>query len=68
MRSSPDVAVVTNLRPNHLDVHRDMQEYADAKRNILPIKTPFPAAFVVRLPSTAAFSSVSGEKRYGFRA
>ncbi|MCI1965749.1 MAG: UDP-N-acetylmuramoyl-L-alanine--D-glutamate ligase [Oscillospiraceae bacterium] len=35
MRRSPDVAVVTNLTPNHLDVHKDMQEYIDAKRNIV---------------------------------
>ena len=34
MRVSPDVAVVTNLAPNHLDVHKDMQEYIDAKRNV----------------------------------
>jgi UDP-N-acetylmuramoylalanine--D-glutamate ligase len=35
MRRSPDVAAVTNVSPNHLDVHRDMQEYIDAKKNIL---------------------------------
>jgi len=35
MRKSPDVAVVTNITPNHLDVHKDYQEYIDAKRNIL---------------------------------
>jgi len=35
MRQSPDVAVVTNLSPNHLDYHLDMDEYADAKKNIL---------------------------------
>ncbi len=29
-----DVAVVTNLAPNHLDMHKDMQEYIDAKKNI----------------------------------
>lgn len=34
MKNSPDVAVVTNLSPNHLDVHKDMQEYVDAKKNI----------------------------------
>lgn len=34
MRRSPRIAVVTNLSPNHLDVHRDMDEYVDAKRNI----------------------------------
>ena len=31
---SPHVAVVTNLAPNHLDMHRDMQEYIDAKKNV----------------------------------
>ena len=35
MRRSPDIAVVTNLSPNHLDVHKDMQEYIDAKKNII---------------------------------
>ncbi|HIX13398.1 MAG TPA: UDP-N-acetylmuramoyl-L-alanine--D-glutamate ligase [Candidatus Anaerofilum faecale] len=35
MRQSPEVAVVTNVTPNHLDHHKDMQEYIDAKRNIL---------------------------------
>ncbi len=34
MRKSPDVAVITNVAPNHLDVHSDMQEYIDSKRNI----------------------------------
>ncbi len=35
MRQSPDIAVVTNVAPNHLDMHKDMQEYINAKRNIL---------------------------------
>ena len=35
MRKSPKIAVVTNVTPNHLDHHKDMQEYIDAKRNIL---------------------------------
>ncbi len=34
MTRSPSIAVVTNLSPNHLDVHKDMQEYVDAKKNI----------------------------------
>ena len=34
MRHSPHVAVVTNLAPNHLDVHKDMDEYVEAKKNI----------------------------------
>ena len=35
MHQSPNIAVVTNVTPNHLDHHKDMQEYIDAKRNIL---------------------------------
>lgn len=35
MRKSPDVAVVTNVAPNHLDIHKDMDEYIEAKKNIL---------------------------------
>lgn len=35
MRKSPDIAVVTNLAPNHLDIHKDMQEYIDSKKNII---------------------------------
>ncbi len=35
MKKSPSIAVVTNLTPNHLDMHRDMAEYVEAKRNII---------------------------------
>ena len=34
MPYSPQVAVLTNLAPNHLDVHRDMAEYIASKENI----------------------------------
>ena len=34
MTHSPHIAVLTNLAPNHLDVHRDMAEYTAAKENI----------------------------------
>ena len=34
MQRSANVAVVTNLAPNHLDVHKDMEEYVEAKKNI----------------------------------
>ena len=34
MRRSPGIAVVTNLAPNHLDVHKDMEEYVEAKKTI----------------------------------
>lgn len=34
MDQSPSRAVVTNLAPNHLDVHKDMDEYVNAKKNV----------------------------------
>lgn len=34
MRRSPNVAVVTNVAPNHLDVHGTMEEYIGAKKNL----------------------------------
>lgn len=39
MKKSPHIAVVTNLAPNHLDIHTDMDEYVDAKANILLYQT-----------------------------
>lgn len=35
MRKSPDVAVITNISPNHLDVHGTMEEYIDSKKNLI---------------------------------
>lgn len=46
MRKSPDIAVVTNLSPNHLDIHKDMQEYVDAKKNIVLHQNAFSKAVV----------------------
>ena len=40
MHKSPKISVVTNVTPNHLDHHKDMQEYIDAKRNILLHQVP----------------------------
>lgn len=34
MTRSPQRAIVTNLAPNHLDIHKDMEEYVDSKKNI----------------------------------
>jgi len=34
MKKCPNTAIVTNLTPNHLDVHKDMDEYIGAKRRI----------------------------------
>jgi len=34
MQTSPEISVVTNVAPNHLDYHKDMDEYTNAKKNI----------------------------------
>jgi UDP-N-acetylmuramoylalanine--D-glutamate ligase len=43
---SPNVAVITNLRPNHLDRHGTLDAYADAKLNIARFQTPEDVLFV----------------------
>lgn len=35
MRKSPDCAAITNIYPDHLNVHHSMQEYVDAKKNLI---------------------------------
>ena len=44
MRRSPEIAVVTNVTPNHLDVHGTMEEYIDAKKHILLHQNAFSRA------------------------
>lgn len=34
MEVSPDIAVITNITPNHLNIHKDYEEYIEAKKNI----------------------------------
>lgn len=46
MRRSPEIAVVTNISPNHLDVHKDMAEYIDAKKQILLHQNAFSKAIL----------------------
>lgn len=46
MRKSPDIAVVTNISPNHLDMHKDMAEYIDAKKNIIAHQSAFGRAIL----------------------
>ena len=44
MRRSPDTAAVTNIYPDHLNVHKDMAEYVEAKKNILLHQNAFSRA------------------------
>ena len=39
MKRSAHVSVVTNLAPNHLDMHTDMDEYVEAKKNIFKFQS-----------------------------
>ena len=70
MRRSPQRALITNLAPNHLDIHKDMEEYVDAKKNIfryqkegdllvLNADNPITASF--RGPGETRFFSRLGE-------
>ena len=34
MKISPKISVITNITPNHLNIHTDMEEYVEAKKNI----------------------------------
>jgi UDP-N-acetylmuramoylalanine--D-glutamate ligase len=76
MKKSPKVAVVTNVAPNHLDLHKDMDEYVDAKRNIVAWQKGTDTAVLNRdndisrgfIESTAGkvlFFSASGRVRDG---
>lgn len=44
MRKSPDVAGITNITPNHLNVHGTMEEYIEAKCNLLYHQNAFSKA------------------------
>lgn len=63
MQCSPDVAVVTNLAPNHLDVHPSFEDYAQAKQNIYLHQKPG-ARLVLNLDNayTAAWGRESGRE------
>ena len=70
MRRSPQRALITNLAPNHLDIHKDMEEYVDAKKNIfryqkegdlLVLNADNPITASLRGPGVTKFFSRLGE-------
>jgi len=67
MTQSPHVAVVTNVAPNHLDWHTDMQEYIDAKRNLVAFQSVSDRA-VLNLDNdtSASFNTVCNAPVYYF--
>lgn len=67
MRKSPDIAVITNISPNHLDVHKNMDEYINAKKNILLHQNAF-SSTILNFDNeiTKSFSPLVRGKILGF--
>lgn len=40
IKHSPEIAIVTNITPNHLDIHKDYDEYINAKKNLFLYQNP----------------------------
>ncbi len=62
MRTSPSRCLVTNVAPNHLDKHRDMDEYVNAKRNIFQ-NLPHPRVVALNADNeiTRSFARTAGD-------
>lgn len=76
MYCSPDVAIITNLSPNHLDVHPDFEDYVSAKQNLYRHQRPdavlvlnagdaHSAAFAADAPSAVRYFSSKGPVENG---
>ena len=39
MEVSPNISIITNITPNHLNIHKDYNEYIEAKKNIFKYQT-----------------------------
>lgn len=39
MQISPHISVITNISPNHLDIHKSYEEYIESKKNIFKCQT-----------------------------
>ena len=68
MSMSASTAIVTNVQPNHLDWHRDMEEYSQAKKNVflhqdgegllvLNADDPVSSAYAAEAPGKVRFFS-----------
>jgi len=61
MKKSPHIAVITNVNPNHLDWHKDYDEYISAKKNIYKNQTDNDKLI---LSTDNAVASVIAEESY----
>lgn len=76
MKCSPDIAIITNISPNHLDVHPNLEDYISAKQNIYRGQKPdgrlvlnagdtHSAAFAADAPGLVSYFSSSGPVEKG---
>lgn len=61
MKKSPEIAVITNISPNHLDVHKSYEEYIEAKTNIIQYQNSDNVA-VINADNEAAVNAASAAK------
>lgn len=61
MKKSPEIAVITNISPNHLDVHKSYEEYIEAKTNIIQYQNSDNIA-VINADNEAAVNAASAAK------
>lgn len=67
MERSPEIAVVTNLAPNHLDIHKSMEEYVTAKKNIFSHQSSYEkAVFNEDNEVTRGFADEVGDRAVRF--
>ncbi len=61
MTCSPDVAVITNISPNHLDIHPSYEDYIDAKKQVFLHQKPT-GRLVLNLDNDVTADCASGAK------
>jgi UDP-N-acetylmuramoylalanine--D-glutamate ligase len=65
LRPRPDIAVVTNFSPNHLDRHGTVEAYRAAKQNLLSWQTAEQFAVVNALSEVATWPTAATRLRFG---
>ena len=65
VRPRPDIAVVTNFSPNHLDRHGTVDAYRAAKQNLLCWQTPEQFAVVNSLSEVAKWPTAATRLQFG---
>ena len=64
---SPHIAVVLNITQDHLDIHRSLQEYRQAKTNLVRWQTPADHAVINRAsPVSRSFSRLTRAQIHWF--